>query len=300
MILNRVASERHRTTVADACRAAGIAVFGAIPRDERLTLPSRHLGLTAPGEAGWKQAVNAAADLLEMHLDLDGLLALARSAPPLPAPDIRQPRETVARVALARDEAFWFYDEDTIDALRDAGAEIVFYSPLRDAFPNADAAFIGGGYPELHAGALSENRAARVALRDAIEAGMPVYAECGGLMYLSQSLANGADVAEMVGAVPAHAAMNETRTALRYVEADALTDGPLFTRGERVRGHEFHYSQINYTRTAYAYQFDGEREGYAAGNLHASYVHAHLGARPLALARFLNLARTFGGRRGAL
>lgn len=298
VILNRVASQRHRDTIVDACRNAGVRVLGAIPRDERLSLPSRYLGLASPQHDGWGEAVNAAAHVLEEHADLDALIGIAQSAPPLPAPapPTRPSRDPFVRVAVARDEAFWFYDQDTLDAIVDAGANIVEYSPLRDAFPDVDAAFVGGGYPESYAAALSQNRAARVSLREAIAAGMPVYAECAGLMYLSESLQLGDDSAEMVGAVPGSAVMSDRRSALRYVEATVLTDGPLFARGETVRGHEFHYSRMSYDRVFHAYEFDGQREGYASRNLHASYVHTHLGAQPHAVARFLETARTFGGR----
>lgn len=296
VILNRVASGRHRDSAADACRAAGVPVFGAIPRDERLTLASRHLGLASPHEEGWTGAVSAAAELLQQHVDLDALIMAAHSAPSLAPPAAMQPRETAVRVAVARDEAFWFYDEDSLDALRDGGAQLVEYSPLRDAFPNVDAAFIGGGYPELHAPSLARNDAARSGLRSAIAAGMPVYAECGGLMYLSQSLQTGGQPAEMVGAIPARAAMNRRRSALRYVDAEVIADGPLFVREERVRGHEFHYSRVEYARASYAYAYESEREGYMQRNVHASYVHTHLGAYPHAVRRFLRAAQRFGGQ----
>ncbi|HYZ17742.1 MAG TPA: cobyrinate a,c-diamide synthase, partial [Candidatus Acidoferrum sp.] len=172
-ILNRTASARHAATIRDACAAAEVPVLGVIPRDPRLALPSRHLGLAGPDEEGSAAARDAAADAVREGVDLDALLALARSARPLSTPPRRLPPPLAARVAIARDEAFWFYDESSLETLRDGGAELVPYSPLRDPFPRVDAAFIGGGYPELHASALEANVAARTGLRDAITAGMP-------------------------------------------------------------------------------------------------------------------------------
>lgn len=296
-ILNRIGSGRHAATVRDACATAGVPVLGVIPRDARLALPSRHLGLTGPDEEGWASTRDAAADAMEDGVDLDALLALARSAPALSPPSRTVRAPSAVRVAIARDEAFWFYDESSLDALRDAGADLIPYSPLRDAFPNVDAAFIGGGYPELHAAELEANLAAREGLREAIAAGMPVYAECGGLMYLSTALRTGEATHAMVGSVQATSTMSDRRSSLRYVEARAVGDGPLFVAGETVRGHEFHYSRMEYERPAPAYAIDGGVEGYVADSLHASYVHVHLGGRPAAVHRFIERARRFGGRR---
>jgi cobyrinic acid a,c-diamide synthase len=296
-ILNRTASARHAATVRDACAAARVPDLGVIPRDPRLALPSRHLGLAAPDEPGWAASRDAAAEAVRDGVDLDALLALARTAPALSPRARPLPPPAAVRVAIARDEAFWFYDEASLDVLRDAGAELVPYSPLRDPFPRVDAAFIGGGYPELHAAALEANVAARSGLRAAIAAGMPAYAECGGLMYLSAALETREGIHAMVGAVPARSTMSERRSALRYVEASAVRDGPLFAGGEAVRGHEFHYSVTAYERSAPAYAIDGAGEGYADDTLHASYVHVHLGGRAAAARRFVERARTFGGWR---
>ncbi len=307
-ILNRVASEKHAATVVDAVRAAGVAVLGVVRRDERLTLPSRHLGLIKPGGSAWQSAVDFGADVFARDVDLDALITIASSAPPhvpgdapevaLQAQPFAEAEGRRARIAVARDEAFWFYDEASLEALTDAGAELVPYAPLRDPFPsNVGGAVIGGGYPELHAAALAANTAARGGLRDAIAAGMPAYAECGGLMYLTDALETPAGSEPMVGAVPAVSTMSEKRSALRYVEARTLGAGPLFADGETVRGHEFHYSHTTYRTAAPAFAFDGEREGFRAPNLHASYIHVHLGAHSAATQRFVAQAAAFGGAR---
>lgn len=297
IILNRVASAAHARTVRDACERANLPVLGIVRRDERLVLPSRHLGLDSPENPHWDAAVHAAANVIAEDVDLDEVLAIARMAAPLaqmPQPLVTEP---IARIAIARDEAFWFYDEGSLETLRNAGAQLVPYSPMRDPFPDVDGAFVGGGYPELHARALEENTGARTRLRGAIEAGMPVYAECGGLMYLGGALDTQAQRYAMVGAVPAVSTMSEKRSALRYLEPTVLHDGPLFRRGDAVRGHEFHYSRTAYEHDAPVYDIDGQPEGYRRENLHASYVHVHLSAYPQAAAQFVQAARAFGGAR---
>jgi cobyrinic acid a,c-diamide synthase len=291
-ILNRIASDKHASTAGDACRAAGVPVLGILRRDERLSIGSRHLGLLAPEGNEWENTYETATNAVDASVDIDALLAAARAAPALAYEEISaNAHASRVRIALARDEAFWFYDEASLEALRDAGAELIPYAPLRDPFPtDVQAAFIGGGYPESHAGALEQNTAARDGLRGAIEAGMPVYAECGGLMYLGKALETSNGTHDMVGAVPAISTMSARRSALRYVEARALNDGPMFSRGEFVRGHEFHYSRTRFEGTAHAYEIEGAREGYACANIHASYVHTHLGARPEAVRCFLKRA----------
>lgn len=296
-ILNRVASDRHAATVSDACRQASVPVIGVLRRDESLSLGSRHLGLLAPEGDAWASFSEAAADTVERSVDLDALLSAAADVSPLPAAQVVNVSEPKVRVALARDAAFWFYDEASLEALRDRGADFVPYAPLRDPFPDVHAAFIGGGYPELHAAALEANLEARDGLRRAIDAGMPAYGECGGLMYLGTSLETAAGAYAMVGALPATSTMSDRRSALRYVEARALADGPLFSEGEAVRGHEFHYSRTRYERPSPAYAIEDESEGYLDRVVHASYVHVHLGAHPEAARRFVERAREFAGRR---
>lgn len=296
-ILNRVASDRHESTVSDACRHADVPVLGVVRRDERLALGSRHLGLAAPEGAAWVSACETAADAVERGVDLDALLAAAADVEPLARRGPAPVREPDVRVAVPRDEAFWFYDEASLEALTDAGAQIVTYSPLRDSFPDVHAAFVGGGYPELHAAELEANVAARDGLARAIRAGMPAYAECAGLMYLSEALETRNGIHSMVGAVPATSTMSERRSALRYVEARAIGGGPVFESGEVVRGHEFHYSRTSYQRSAPAYAIENELEGYSSRDVHASYVHVHMGVHRNAASRFLARARSFGSRR---
>lgn len=297
-ILNRVASDKHAATVRDACLAAGVPVLGIVRRDDRLHLGSRHLGLEAPGGDAWNAAVASAAEVVERDVDLDALVAAARVTAPIVSDAMLAATPPRVRLALARDEAFWFYDEASLDALRDRGAELVPYAPLRDPFPGDVAgAIVGGGYPELHAAALERNVTARDGLRRAIEAGMPAYAECGGLMYACDALETSDGTHAMVGAVPATSTMSAKRSALRYVDARALATGPMFAAGDVVRGHEFHYSQTRYRESAHAFALEDGAEGFTSANVHASYVHVHLGAHEAAVDRFVAHARAFAGVR---
>ncbi|HEV3158077.1 MAG TPA: cobyrinate a,c-diamide synthase [Candidatus Baltobacteraceae bacterium] len=299
-ILNRVASERHASTVRDACRKAGVPVFGVIRRDERLALPSRHLGLVSPDGETWSSVCEAAADIVEAEVDLDALIAVAQDVPEILAAPFASAPEADVRIAIARDEAFWFYDEASLDALRDAGAELVPYAPLHDPFPSdVHAVFIGGGYPESYAATLETNVSAKDGLHRAIRAGMPAYAECGGLMYLGRTLETSDRVYSMADVVPATSIMSQRRSALRYVEARVLEDGPLFVKDQIVRGHEFHYSRTSHEHAMPAFELDGEHEGYRSSDVHASYVHVHLSAHPTAVRTFVSRARAFAGRRTA-
>jgi cobyrinic acid a,c-diamide synthase len=293
VILNRVASDPHAATVCDAVRRANLRVLGTMRSDAGIALESRHLGLVEPGSEAWTAVVDRIADAVENAVDLDALLAAASRVSGLCPPAYDAPPDSDVRVGIARDQAFWFYDEASLDALRDGGAALVPYSPLRDPFPAVDAVFIGGGYPELHAAALEANASARRSLRDAIAGGLPTYAECGGLMYLARDLSTPEGTHAMVGGVPGSAVMVERRSALRYVEARALSDGPMFATGDAVRGHEFHYSKIAYAAASPAFGIGDEREGYSRAGLHASYVHVHLGAQPRGVRRFLDAARAF-------
>lgn len=297
-IVNRVAGDRHGKGVAQAVEAAtGLPVFGWIPRDQALHVPERHLGLVPTVEPGrWAAFVEAAGELVSRHLDLDRLLAVARTAtlpaekpPPWPTD---QPVEGEAPVvAVARDEAFSFLYPENLDLLCRAGARLAFFSPLRDQDlpPRTAALVLSGGFPEVYAEALSANAAMRQAIRAACEHGLPVYAECGGLMYLTEAIVDqqGRQY-PMVGILPGRSAMTG-RLTLGYRLAEAVADSWLLRRGERVRGHEFHYSvwEERPPNLPPAYrlippdgQGDPQPEGALVGNVWASYVHLHFWTKP--------------------
>lgn len=303
VVLNRIAGERHYAMCADAIRArTNLPVLGWLPKDPEIAIPERHLGLVLAGER--PMALDRLAERATATLDIDGLLAVARAAPPLDAvadpfpsratPPGASPR---ARIGVARDAAFDFYYEDNLDLLRSLGAALVPFSPLADtALPDGlDALYLGGGYPELHAPQLAANVAMRAAVRAFAAAGRPVYAECGGLMYLSEALVDMAGTPHaMAGVVPGVSRM-QARLTLGYREAVALRDTPLAHAGQRVRGHEFHHSVLEGAPQAPAYQqADGDAtEGIVAGPRHnvlASYLHVHFGTDARLAERFVATA----------
>lgn len=253
-IANRVAGESHGQGVATAIRrATGLPVLGWLPRDPALEIPERHLGLVPTAEPGrWRTFIEAAADHIARHLDLDRLLTIAENTSvvsvtdPLAGVRDSRPSSTVHRpiIAVARDEAFSFTYENNLDLLRAAGAEIVFFSPLRDAAlpPDTAGVILSGGFPELYASQLASNKGMRDALRKAHQQNMPIYAECGGLMYLTESITD-LDGREhpMVGLLPGRSVMAGQLT-MGYRLAQAAGDSWLLAAGETVRGHEFHYS----------------------------------------------------------
>ena len=298
VVLNRVAGPGHYALCRDAILAStGVPVFGYLLADPRLAVPERNLGLTLAGEQPLDLDHLAAS--ARATLDVDGLLAAASSAPPLPdTPDpLPSPAKQVrATIAVARDRAFDFYYEDNLDLLRDLGAELTFFSPLDDtALPaGADALYIGGGYPELHAARLAANLSMRSAVQSFAAAGWPIYAECGGLMYLSEMLIDEQGTRHrMVGLVPGASAMQQ-RLTIGYREVTALRDSPLAVAGQMVRGHEFHYSTVETAAGSAAYvNTEGGLEGYVTGpadNVLASYLHVHLGTDPRLAERLVDEA----------
>jgi cobyrinic acid a,c-diamide synthase len=300
VIVNRAGSEGHGRLVLDAIRSACRAEpLGAILHEEALALPERHLGLvTALEGALSEERLRRLGDAVERSVDLDRLLALATpSVLPagggletecLSAQHGRAPTRR-ARIGVAHDAAFQFYYTENLDLLREAGADLVAFSPLdAPALPPVDGLYLGGGYPELHARRLAENVAMRRAVRHFADSGRPIYAECGGLMYLAESLEDGGGAAhEMVGVLPVRVRMSPRRMALGYTEVAFTGETPLGPSGAIARGHEFHYSSVDPVPegVARAYritQRGAERraEGYLVGRTLMSYVHLHFASNP--------------------
>ncbi|MCW2953181.1 MAG: cobyrinate a,c-diamide synthase [Conexibacter sp.] len=304
VVFNRVGSDVHEQLLREAVEPLGVPVLGALRRDERVAAPERHLGLVPADElvAGTRGALATLADAVERSTDLDGLLALARSAPPLPGP-VWSPAPTEApaeppaapvRIAIARGPAFSFHYRENLELLEAAGAELAPFDPLRDeSLPaGSDALVLAGGFPEVFGEGLAANAPLRAQIAAHAAAGRPVLAECGGLLYLGEQL----DGHAMCGVLPLRATMGR-RLMLGYREAVAASATPWLAAGERVRGHEFHYSEVEPgdggRRAAWTLAARGRerREGFVAGALQASYLHVHWAAFPHVAARFASAGR---------
>lgn len=311
VVFNRVGSLGHAQLLREALsasrRSREIRCFGSLPRDDRMGFASRHLGLHSVDAREVGRRKKSLAALAERHLDVDGLLEGAGRVV-LAAAASRSRQGTVAartrrahrvRIGIARDEAFHFYYEDNLDLLRENGAELIELSPLRDrALPRGLRGLIlGGGYPEEHAAALAANASMRAAIARFAKRGVPVYGECGGLMYLGRSLRDreGTEHA-MSGVLPLRTVMLERRVTLGYREVETTRDSLLGPAGTRFRGHEFHWSKLRgRTSARRIYRWEGSRssgeEGYAQGHVLASYIHAHWGSNPHIPQRFVQACR---------
>ncbi|TDD50469.1 cobyrinate a,c-diamide synthase [Kribbella antibiotica] len=300
VILNKVGSDRHETEVRAGVAPTGVPVLGVLRRDTRLTVPSRHLGLVPADEQREQaeKAVDAAAELVRAGVDLEAFVAAARAASELetevwdPTAEVTPAEEGRPVVAVAGGPVFSFHYTETTELLTAAGAEVVRFDPLLDPLPEATAAlYLGGGFPELHAEALSANEQLRRQVATEIAAGLPVIAECAGLLYLCREL----DGHPMTGVLPATARMTGSLT-LGYRTAIAATTTSFFDEGRRVRGHEFHRTAVELdSEVAPAWYLPGGVEGIAQPRVHASYLHLHWTASPDVPARLVAAARVHAG-----
>jgi len=276
VVLNRVGSGRHRALVTDAIAAVGVAVVGAVPRDETVALPARHLGLVQAREHGDLSArLDRLAALAERHIDLDAVISKAVplvQASPTNDAALAPPGQ---RIALACDAAFTFVYSHVLDGWRRAGAEIVTFSPLADEPPrdHCDCCWLPGGYPELHAGVLAGAHRFRAGLAR-FAATRPVHGECGGYMVLGQGLVDAQGVCHAMAGLLGHATSFAVRKLqLGYRTARILADGPLGSAGAIVRGHQFHYATIlsSGNDEPFADILDGQ--GHALGKAGARHGH---------------------------
>ncbi|HET9701447.1 MAG TPA: cobyrinate a,c-diamide synthase [Burkholderiales bacterium] len=287
VILNNLGGSRHESKLRAVIEHyTDVAVVGAVHHDPELGIVERHLGLMPSNESGEaEQQVRAIAERVAAQVDLDRLLAIARGAPPLAAQPVDAPavRRPDVRIGIARDRAFGFYYPDDLEALAAAGAELVPVDLLRDReLPALDGLFIGGGFPEALMGELEANATMRESVRRAIEGGLPAYAECGGLMYLSRSLSWKGRRCAMAGVIPGDVVMHERPVGRGYVKLRETGQGPWpAADGAELRAHEFHYSTLENlpagARWAYevlrGHGVDGAHDGYVHKNLLASYTH---------------------------
>lgn len=297
VILNRVGSPRHEQVLRQSCEAVGVPVLGAVPRNADLAVPSRHLGLVTAVEHGGaaQEAVAAMTELIGRHVDLNAVVALADSTVASPAwsphDAIGEPAGGEPVVAVAGGKAFSFGYAEHQELLRAAGARIAVVDPLADTLPAGTAALVlPGGFPEEYPAQLAANTALRQQIRD-LAATAPVHAECGGLTYLMADL----DGHPMCGVLPG-AARFTPRLTLGYRDAVAAGDSPLFCAGQRVTGHEFHRTAVEFTADVHPAWLPGG-EGVIQAGVHASYLHTHPAAHPHAVRRFVGAAAARAGIR---
>ncbi len=309
VIFNRVSSEAHFTMLRQSVK--DVRVFGYVPKDDGVAIPERHLGLmTAQEHPLLSRHIDQLGTIVLVHVDVDGIMGMAAAAGEqgvypgdaaysLPARHQHTGKPGRIRLALAYDRAFCFYYEDNLDMLREAGAEIVKFSPLEDRrVPDADALYIGGGYPELYARGLSENREMLESIGLFVHAGKPVYAECGGMMYLSEGIYDFEGRRySMAGVLPFETKMERKRLHLGYRDITLEQNCILGKKGDRLRGQEFHYSErINSApgvvlKTCYAPGPNAPAEGYMVNNVLASYIHVHFCSHPETARHFIAFVR---------
>jgi cobyrinic acid a,c-diamide synthase len=309
VVLNCVGGRRHEQIVRDSIQSAcGVPVVGAIPRlDFAELVPERHLGLVTPEEFDRLEALERKlAESVAGALDVQAVLRIARSAPPLSAAPLAPPRlpdGAGLRIGYLRDPAFSFYYAENLEALERAGAELVAVSALTAAELPGDlhALYIGGGFPETHAAALASNQSFLSSVRDAAQAGLPIYAECGGLMLLARNIVWRGTAYPMADVFPFDALVHDTAQGHGYTELLVDRPNPFFPTGTALKGHEFHYSRIalegGATETCCAVRrgtgVGGGRDGVVTAGVFAAYTHLHALATPEWAAGVLEAARRF-------
>jgi cobyrinic acid a,c-diamide synthase len=292
VILNKVKGARHEKRLKAAIeRYCGAEVLGALPHESRVTIEMRHLGLVPLKEdTGLEPRIEAMREVMEKYVDIDRVIELADSAEaiePLTETPVEYPEPDI-RIGVAMDSAFTFYYPENLDALRMAGAELVPFSPMNDpAPPDVDGLYIGGGFPEVHMEALERNADMREAIKKRIESGIPVYAECGGLMYLCRDIEYEGKKAAMVGAIPGDVVMSKRPAGHGYVRLRPTGNGNWPAFGDEVVAHEFHHSSIEgLSGVEFGYEMmrgkgiDGRHDGAMVNNILAGYAHMHATGTP--------------------
>ena len=294
VILNGCSAMSYGALARELESRLGVRACGYLPRLPECALESRHLGLvTADEVADLREKLRQLAEAAEKTLELDALLEIAHNAPVLDfTPPVLPEKGAPVRIGVARDRAFCFYYEDSLDLLRQLGAELVSFSPLTDErLPNGiQGLYLCGGYPELYAAQLEKNHALRRQIRDAVHTGMPCIAECGGFMYLTQSIAGRA----MVGALPGDCFDTGKLTRFGYITATAREDNLLCRAGEQVPMHEFHHWDTPQPGDAFGAEKPSGKQwrcAYATDTLYAGFPHFHFYAKPVMAQRFLAACR---------
>lgn len=294
VILNGCSAMSYGALARELESRLGVRACGYLPRLPECALESRHLGLVTADEVeDLREKLRQLAEAAEKTLELDALLEIAHNAPVLDfTPPVLPEKGAPVRIGVARDRAFCFYYEDSLDLLRQLGADLVSFSPLTDErLPNGiQGLYLGGGYPELYAAQLEENHALRRQIRDAVHTGMPCIAECGGFMYLTQAIAGRA----MVGALPGDCFDTGRLTRFGYITATAQEDSLLCRAGEQVPMHEFHHWDTPQPGDAFGAEKPSGKQwrcAYATDTLYAGFPHFHFYAKPVMAQRFLAACR---------
>jgi len=312
IILNNVAGEVHANWCIDAIKAAtGLPVVGWLPVNKRIKLPERHLGLIpTPEQESMKDFVPEIKKHIQAHINLEQVVGIAKSAKALPTLNRsvhpQKPRQKFVRVGVAFDEAFNFYYPGNLYLLEHYGAEVIKFSPLHDkTLPEGiDGLYIGGGFPEFFLKELEGNQSMRKAILEAVNQNMPIYAECAGLMYLTDSVADFDKKSyRMVGALNGKTVMTNN-TLVTYSHAEAINDNILGAKGSKVKGHEFHNSVIeNIPKDAeFAYSMlmgegiQNKKDGWIKNSVLASYTHIHFAQNQKIVESFLEHCRSFSNR----
>ena len=293
VVLNRVGGKRHETILRNSIeRYAGVKVLGSLPRFGGLRFPERYFGLVPPEEHHLvDEVIERAARIVSDHVDTDAIWEIALSAGPLSELYVYKGKESepqpgpLVKIGWINDQAFHFYYPENLEALENRNGEIVPINSLEaETLPDVDALYIGGGFPERFAQALSDNTSFRTQIRRAVVDGLPVYAECGGLMYLGRSIRVGVNDYPMVGALPVHTELLKRPQGHGYTLLEAVGENPFYPRGSRIKGHEFHYSKvrsIDEAKISYAFRvkrgtgINGRDEGIVLNNVLATYTHVH-------------------------
>jgi len=303
VILNRVAGSRHESILRRSIEHySGVPVIGAVPKLGRQIFPERHMGLVPTPEHGWAaDSVQSIARIASRHIDLDAVTRISREAPRVDdvcrACDPARSRgrseagqSASARIGILKDSAFQFYYPENIEALVGAGAEVLFVSPLREGpLPEIDALYIGGGFPETHARELAENKEFSGRIRELVDEGLPVYAECGGLMYLGEELVLEGKSYPMAGVLPVSFGLFKRPQAHGYTVVTVERENPYYPVGAEIRGHEFHYSRVlrwSGSEADFVFRMQrgvgihGDRDGIVCKKVLATYTHIHALGNP--------------------
>jgi len=324
VILNRVAGSRHEAILRNSIEHfCGLPVLGAVPKLPEQNFPELHMGLVPTPEHEWaRRSIEAAARMASRYLDLERIAAVAADSPAIPlsftneAAECRSQQTHVSggssgrqhlRVGVLRDSAFQFYYPENLEALETAGAEVVFLSPLSDrVLPVLDALYIGGGFPETHAAVLAENSRFARALHSLVEGGLPVYAECGGLMYLGRELVLGESTYPMAGVLPVSFDFHKRPQGHGYTMVAVEGENPYYAVGSELKGHEFHYSRVvNWSgrdadlvfRMKRGVGICGDRDGIRHRNVLATYTHIHALGTPAWAPSLIRNARAYRARK---